>query len=111
MWNWLKGLLGNYQGRQFTKPLTPIVEKPTPATVSNILQIPAIWECVNKITKAMSCLPCDVLQVVDDDGNTELVEKVNAALAELLQDDENGKNQIEKWFEQYSVVADAEEAE
>ena len=74
MWNWLKGLLGNYQGRQFTKPLTPIVEKPTPATVSNILQIPAIWECVNKITKAMSCLPCDVLQVVDDDGNTELVE-------------------------------------
>ena len=49
--------------------------------------------------------------IVAKKGNTELVEKVNAALAELLQDDENGKNQIEKWFEQYSVVADAEEAE
>lgn len=74
MWNWLKGLLGNYQGEQHTKPLAPIVPDTTPATVNNILQIPAIWECVNKITKAMSCLPCDVLRIVDDDGNTELVE-------------------------------------
>lgn len=73
MWNWIKGLLGNYQGVQQTKPLAPIVENTTPATVSNILQIPAIWECVNKITKAMSCLPCDVLKIVDDEGNTELM--------------------------------------
>lgn len=73
LWSWIKGLLGNYQGVQQTKPVTQIAEHTTPPTVSNILQIPAIWECVNKITKAMSCLPMDVLQTVDDDGNTELV--------------------------------------
>ena len=73
MFNWIKGLLGNYQGIQHTKPVTQIAESTTPATVSNILQIPAIWECVNKITKAMSCLPIDVLKIVDDEGNTEVV--------------------------------------
>lgn len=73
LWSWIKGLLGNYQGVQQTKPVTQIAEHTTPPTVSNILQIPAIWECVNKITKAMACLPMDVLRVVDDDGNTELV--------------------------------------
>lgn len=45
--------------------------------------------------------------IVAKKGNTELVAKVNAALAELLADDANGKNQIEKWFEQYSAM-DAE---
>lgn len=73
LWSWIKGLLGNYQGVQVTKPVTQIAEHTTPPTVSNILQIPAIWECVNKITKAMACLPMDVLKIVDDDGNTELV--------------------------------------
>ena len=73
LWSWIKGLLGNYQGVQVTKPVTQIAEHTTPPTVSNILQIPAIWECVNKITKAMACLPMDVLRVVDEDGNTELV--------------------------------------
>ena len=73
LWSWIKGLLGNYQGIQQTKPVTQIAEHTTPPTVSNILQIPAIWECVNKITKAMCCLPMDVLRVVDEDGNTELV--------------------------------------
>lgn len=73
MWSWIRGLLGNYQGTQVTKPLSPIVDTPTPASVNNILQIPAIWECVNKITRAMSCLPLDVLKVVDDEGNTEQV--------------------------------------
>ena len=73
MWSWIKGLLGNYQGEQVTKPIAPIVETPTPASVNNVLQIPAIWECVNKITRAMSCLPIDVLKIVDDEGNTEQV--------------------------------------
>lgn len=73
MWSWIKGLLGNYQGEQVTKPIAPIVETPTPASVNNVLQIPAIWECVNKITRAMSCLPLDVLKIVDDEGNTEQV--------------------------------------
>ena len=44
--------------------------------------------------------------VVAKKGNSALVEKVNAALAELLKKDENGKNQIEKWFDEYSVVAE-----
>lgn len=73
MWSWIKGLLGNYQGEQVTKPIAPIVETPTPASINNVLQIPAIWECVNKITRAMSCLPIDVLKIVDDEGNTEQV--------------------------------------
>ena len=42
--------------------------------------------------------------VVAKKGNTELIAKVNAALDELLVEDENGKNQIEKWFDQYSVI-------
>ncbi|MBO5240658.1 MAG: transporter substrate-binding domain-containing protein [Clostridia bacterium] len=44
--------------------------------------------------------------VVAKKGNTALIEKVNAALEELLEKDANGKNQIEKWFVEYS--ADAE---
>ena len=85
LWSWIKGLLGNYQGIQQTKPVTQIAEHTTPPTVSNILQIPAIWECVNKITKAMACLPMDVLKIVDDDGNTELV--TDGYLHNLLQED------------------------
>ena len=46
--------------------------------------------------------------VVAKKGNTELIQKVNAALAELLEEDSNGENQIEKWFVQYSAV-EAEE--
>lgn len=71
MWNWIKGLLGNYQGQQITKPLAPIVPHTKPATVNNILQIPAIWECVTKITRSMSGLPIDILRKIDDEGNTE----------------------------------------
>lgn len=71
MWNWIKGLLGNYQGQQITKPLAPIVPHTKPATVNNILQIPAIWECVTKITRSMSGLPIDILKKIDDEGNTE----------------------------------------
>ena len=44
--------------------------------------------------------------VVAKKGNSELIAKVNAALAELLADDADGKNQIEKWFDEYSVVAE-----
>ena len=69
MWNWIKGLLGNYQGQQITKPLAPIVPNTKPATVNNILQIPAIWECVTKITRSMSGLPIDILRKIDDEGN------------------------------------------
>ena len=46
--------------------------------------------------------------VVAKKGNTELIEKVNAALAELLVDGEDGTNQIEKWFVEYSAVTPAE---
>ena len=49
--------------------------------------------------------------IVAKKGNSELIAKVNAALAELLTDDADGKNQIEKWFDEYSVVAEEEGAE
>jgi len=70
MWSWLTGLFGSYRGTQRREPYTPIAEHQKPATIQNALQIPAVWECVNKITRSMSCLPIDVLQLVDDDGNT-----------------------------------------
>lgn len=73
MFSWVKGLLGNYKGEQRTRPLAPIVPHTKPATVNNVLQIPAIWECVNKITRSMSGLPVDILRRVDDDGNTERI--------------------------------------
>lgn len=41
--------------------------------------------------------------VVAKKGNTAMIEKVNAALAELLKEDADGKNQIEKWFAQYNA--------
>ena len=41
--------------------------------------------------------------IVAKKGNVALIEKVNAALAELLQEDANGSNQIEKWFIEYSA--------
>ncbi len=44
--------------------------------------------------------------IVAKKGNTEMIAKVNAALQELLQKDESGKNQIEKWFVEYSAAAE-----
>lgn len=70
MFNFLKGLLGQYKGYQRTEPLTPIVQDVKPATVSNVLQIPAIWQCVSKIANTMACMPIDVLKV-GEDGRTE----------------------------------------
>ena len=35
MWSWIKGLLGNYQGEQVSKPVAPIVDSTTSATVNN----------------------------------------------------------------------------
>ncbi len=71
MFNFFKGLLGQYKGYQQTVPLAPIVENVKPATVNNVLQIPAIWQCVNKIANTMASLPCDVLKVAPD-GRTEI---------------------------------------
>lgn len=42
--------------------------------------------------------------VVAKKGNTALIEKVNAALDELLEKDSSGKSQIDKWFDQYSAI-------
>ena len=45
--------------------------------------------------------------VVAKKGNTELIAKVNEALAELLTVDEaTGKNQIQKWFDEYSAISE-----
>ena len=70
MWTWLTGLFGSYRGTQRRSPLVPIAEHTQPVTIQSALQIPAVWECVNKITRSMSGLPIDVLEVIDRDGNT-----------------------------------------
>lgn len=70
MWSWLTGLFGAYRGTQRRSPYVPIAEHTQPVTIQSALQIPAVWECVNKITRSMSGLPIDVLEVIDRDGNT-----------------------------------------
>ncbi|MBE7090195.1 MAG: transporter substrate-binding domain-containing protein [Clostridiales bacterium] len=42
--------------------------------------------------------------VVAKKGNLDLIAKVNAALDELLEEDETGKNQIEKWYELHAIA-------
>ncbi len=44
--------------------------------------------------------------IVAKKGNTALIDKVNAALAELLKEDETGKSQIDKWFDEFSLQAE-----
>ena len=46
--------------------------------------------------------------IVAKKGNTALIEKVNAALDELLAKGADGKSQIDKWLEQYSAIEPAE---
>ena len=46
--------------------------------------------------------------VVAKKGNTALIAKVNAAIAELLVKDSSGKTQIDKWYEQFEVIAPEE---
>lgn len=70
MWTWLTGLFGSYRGTQRRSPFVPIAEHTQPVTIQSALQIPAVWECVNKITRSMSGLPIDVLEVIDRVGNT-----------------------------------------
>lgn len=70
MWSWITGLFGTYRGTQRREPYAPISEHTAPVTIQSALQIPAVWECVNKITRSMSCLPIDVLEIIDRDGNT-----------------------------------------
>lgn len=71
MFNFLKGLFGNYKGYQQTKPNYPIVDDTKPATVDNVMQIPGVWQCVSKICNTIASLPCDVLKITDT-GHTEL---------------------------------------
>lgn len=42
--------------------------------------------------------------VVAKKGNVDLIAKVNVALDELLEEDETGKNQIEKWYELHAIA-------
>ncbi len=53
---------------------------------------------------AIEGLEAEQYGIVAKKGNTDLIAKVNAALTELLKEDENGSNQIEKWFVKYSVA-------
>ena len=54
---------------------------------------------------AIEGLDAEQYGIVAKKGNTELIAKVNAALDELLAKGSDGKNQIEKWFDQYSAIA------
>ena len=47
--------------------------------------------------------------VVAKKGNTALIEKVNAALEELLKKGEDGMSQIDKWLEYYTSISPDEE--
>ena len=42
--------------------------------------------------------------IVAKKGNSKLIEKVNGCIDELLQEDENGKTQIDKWYDKFSVI-------
>ena len=68
-----------------------------------------VAENANYAYAAIEGVEAEQYGVVAKKGNTALIEKVNAALEELLKDDANGKNQIEKWFDQYSAIAPDEE--
>jgi len=55
---------------------------------------------------AIEGLEAEQYGIVAKKGNTALIEKVNAALAELLKKDADGKDQIEKWFVEHSAQAE-----
>jgi polar amino acid transport system substrate-binding protein len=55
---------------------------------------------------AIEGLEAEQYGIVAKKGNTALIEKVNAALAELLTKDADGKDQIEKWFVEHSAQAE-----
>lgn len=46
--------------------------------------------------------------IVAKKGNKELINKVNVCIGELLVKDENGKTQIDKWYEKYDAIEPAE---
>lgn len=71
MFNFIKGLFGQYKGYQRAEPTTAIVPDTKAPTVDNLLQIPEIWNCVGKIANTMASLPCDVLKIADN-GRTEI---------------------------------------
>lgn len=71
MFNFIKGLFGQYKGYQRTEPALTMVPEVKAPTIDNLLQIPEIWNCVSKIANTMASLPCDVLKIADN-GRTEI---------------------------------------
>lgn len=71
MFNFIKGLFGQYRGYQRTEPAVAIVPEVRAPTIDNLLQIPEIWNCVGKIANTMASLPCDVLKITEN-GRTEI---------------------------------------
>lgn len=71
MFNFIKGLFGQYKGYQRAEPAAAIVPETKAPTVDNLLQIPEIWNCVGKIANTMASLPCDVLKIAEN-GRTEI---------------------------------------
>ena len=71
MFNFIKGLFGQYRGYQRTEPAVAIVPEVRAPTIDNLLQIPEIWNSVGKIANTMASLPCDVLKIAEN-GRTEI---------------------------------------
>lgn len=71
MFNFIKGLFGQYRGYQRTEPALTMVPEVKAPTIDNLLQIPEIWNCVSKIANTMASLPCDVLKIAEN-GRTEI---------------------------------------
>ena len=86
MFNFFKGLLGYYKGYQRTTPQIAITKKTTVPLVDNVMQIPGVWCCVNKIVNTMAALPCDVLKV---DQNGRITPDKDSHLSFLLQEHPN----------------------
>lgn len=86
MFNFFKGLLGYYKGYQRTTPQIAITKKTTVPLVDNVMQIPGVWCCVNKIVNTMAALPCDVLKV---DQNGRITPDKDSHLSFLLQERPN----------------------
>ena len=70
LFSWIKGIIGNYLGVQRSKEFVSIVEDAPSASVENVLQIPAVWQCVTLICNTFKSLPINVIRIDKDDKRT-----------------------------------------
>jgi polar amino acid transport system substrate-binding protein len=95
----------------FAQVLQALEEVKTDASKSTYLIVDS--QVAAQLVKENAEFACAMIEGVEAEsygivakkGNTELIGKVNEALKELLKKDENGVNQIEKWFAEHSVAS------